>query len=227
MTRSKELIELLKNLNFLLSDLISIIIDYDQIGFPIKPTQIWSLQPTDSVPHGIISDQKFLYVCDNVNEQIKIYNFEGQKIRQPCPSFNSPSGIDFYENSLYIIETGKVSICNLQLNILFSFYVPNFLQRISHIKVDQNLIYITTAGFDYVYTYTQEGEFKLKLDGFNEPRGLAFDDQSLYICDCDNHQIQLLNKKHYSKKEKWGKVFLLEIFSSKSYRLLRNFSLCG
>jgi len=40
---------------------------------------------------------------------------------------------------------------------------------------------------------------------FNQPRGLTLDKDNLYICDTNNHRIQVVKKENGEFQKRWGK----------------------
>jgi len=229
MTREETLIETIKFLHFIPYDLIPMIIEYEkQIRYSTQPTQIWKL-PTNCLPQCIICDQQFLYFCDCRQHCLRICDLNGQTVEKHSPSFKIPSDIDLYLNCLYVIDQQKVSIFNLQFQLLSSFPIPYSFLGLNHLKVDQNLVYITIDGKHQVYVYTKEGKLKntigstvpsSKQGEFNDPCGLTCDPNSLYICDYYNYRIQSLIKTNYVFRRQWGSE------GTRNGQFVRPFSIC-
>jgi len=214
MTREQKLSEIIKNLYLIASDLLPIIIEYEKpVEFDSKPSQIFDL-PAGARPRGLISDQQFIYLCDYVHDHIRIYDLTCQVIERNSPYFRYPSGLEIYQKSLYIIDEEKISIFDLQFQLVSSFHIPYTKFGWNHLKLDQNFIYVTISSYNQVFVYTKEGKLKqaigtadasLKQGEFNDPRGLTVDHNNLYVCDGKNHRIQALFKdNNYSFSRTWG-----------------------
>jgi len=172
----------------------------EYISFPIQYSfsKSWTL-PTESRPVGIISDQKLLYICTSKNSCLRVYDLEGKFFERESPLFNRPYDIDLYQNCLYIIDYKNVSIFNLQIQLLSSFPLPYTDFYNNHLKVDQNLIFITLEAHHEVYVHVREGKLQhtigstsssSKQGEFSFPRGLTVNNNTLYICEQWNNRIQ-------------------------------------
>jgi len=215
MTREQKVFEIINNLHLISTDIIPIITEYQKpVEYSRQPINSLEL-PRGSRPRGIVSDQKFLYFCDYVHDHLRVYDLKYQEIEINSPYFRYPSDIDFSENHLYIIDEEKISIFNLQFQETSSFQIPSTKFGRNHIKVDQNLIYVTIAGHHQVFVYTREGNIKytigttsssLTQGNFKNPSGLTLTTRHLYISDKMNHRIQALRKNaDYSFSHMWGK----------------------
>jgi len=131
-----------------------------------------------------------------------------------APHFNYANDIDFYNNKFYIIDKKTVSICNLQLQILSSFSIPYVEENLHHLKVDDDLIYVTLSDHHQIFVYSSNGKVhntiassaeSSKIGEFNNPRGLTIVKKILYICDEYNHRVQALFKNDYSFVRQWGR----------------------
>jgi len=206
--------EIIKSVNVISNDLVPIVVEYElEVRYHEEPTQIWKLDILS--PQGLTSDQQLLYICDYSQQSLRVLNFKGQIIKNNFPRLSHPSDIDFYENCFYVMEGKKVSIFDLQFQLLSSFPLPDIGYTSWHrLKVDQSVIYITIRSHHQIYVYTREGKLQQtigpnsassKQGEFNEPCGLTVDSKTLYICDSQNHRVQALNKTNYSFYKQWGK----------------------
>jgi len=126
---------------------------------------------------------------------------------------NYPSDINFYQNKFYIVDKKNVSICNLQLQRLSSFPLPELGPHIPHLTVDNNLIYVT--GYrNQVCIYMSDGTIQNTMGSidassaqgeFNNPCGLTVNDNTLYICDSRNHRIETFFTQDDSFVREWGR----------------------
>jgi len=194
---------------------------FSSIGYCVKSPQISQL-PLDFYPHTIVSNERFLYFHD-LSANFLAYNLEGQKVASLSLSITA---VDIYQNCLYTAGDGRISVFDLQFQLLSSILLSD--QPLWYLKVDQNLIYGTARGWIHqVFVYGREGILKHKIGSdslssergeFNDPCGVTVDHNTLYICDRENHRIQALDKKNYSFRNEWGskgtdngKFFLPEI----------------
>jgi len=209
--RVEKLIELFKELNLVSYDLIPIITGYEkEVQYSPHPTETWTQR---GQPRGIISDQRLIYFCNWTLHCLCVYDLVGNKDERKLPTFTYPSDLDFYQNCLYVIDQQKIFVFDRQLQLLHSFPIPHSSRAYNHLKVNQNLIYVTIDGLHQLHTFTSEGKLKSTIGSttastrpgeFTDPRGLTADDTTLYICDCYNHRIQSLTKNSYSFRKQWG-----------------------
>jgi len=214
-TREKRLNELLNSLQLFPSDLNRIILEYEKtIQYHVKSGQIWNIGQ-GSKPLGIITDGQFIYTCDHSStfSCLHVHDLNGQIVQKIKPTLSRPSGIDFYQNLLYIIDQQKISIFNNQLQLLSSFPIQSKSFGWNNLKVDNNLIYTTIYKQHQIFIYTREGNLNKTLGSIKEsseigeydtPCGLTVDKKILYICDNFNHRIQSLSKVDYSFYKQWG-----------------------
>jgi len=212
------LIKEIKTLNLIASDLISLIIEYERyILYSNEPIQVWNLS-SQAQPQGMISDNKFLYICDFYHGSISMLNLGGFKVYERI-SFVHLSDLDIDQNYLFAIDEFKVWIFDLlhvnKFTLLFSFQIPPSTSSLpsNHIKADKKLIYITIDQSNQILVYTREGRFQSmigtaykssKPGEYNEPAGMTVDSNTLYICDSRNHRIQAINKDKYTFQNQWG-----------------------
>jgi len=185
-------------------DLNRLIIQYSiNLEFDKIPFHTWAV-PSGS-PLGIISDGNFLYICNR--QALVIYNLEGQIVesKKNLNEYNKPSYIDFYQNNFYIIDSKRVSICDFELNLISNFPISQTTLPFNHLKVDNDLIYITIYGNPEIYIHSLVGKFirSITADPF-EPAGLTLDQNYIYVCNYGNHCIQTFQKKDYSESKTFG-----------------------
>jgi len=82
------------------------------------------------------------------------------------------------------------------------------------INVDENVIYITISGINQIFKCESDTGQLIEKWGklssssergkFNWPLGLTVESKYAYICDCDNHRIQVLMKENGEFKSQWG-----------------------
>jgi len=169
-------------------------------------------------PHSICGDQKSLYVCVAHENLVLTYNLNGEILEQNT-SFNSPSGIDIDSNKslLYVADQTHITLFSLQhKTIISSWKLPVSNTWTSReIKVNENLIYLTLFGEHKIYVYSSNNgevihefgtdESSSERGKFSCPYGLTVVMEYLYICDSNNHRIQLLKKDTGMFHRKWGK----------------------
>jgi len=83
------------------------------------------------------------------------------------------------------------------------------------IKVDGNKTYLTMLFFNQIFICnSHNGEvlqkfgikkFSQKPGEYHFPRGVTFDNKNLYICDYNNHRVQIVSKEKGSFILQWGK----------------------
>jgi len=128
--------------------------------------------------------------------------------------FNQPCAIDYSPiySQLYIIDENQIHILNLKKEILSQWKLPHGPGH--GIKVDYDLIYITLENIHQIFVYSKLGcllkkfgkEEKGNCNGqFYRPFGISVDDTDIYVCDYNNHRIQVLNKHSGIYSHQWGK----------------------
>jgi len=106
-------------------------------------------------------------------------------------------------------------VLNLKLEILSDWkYSIKPLSYFRGLKIDGDLLYLTMYNSHQIFLYKRQDGKLLKLWGrkdasskqgeFKSPRGLTADNKYVYICDWDNHRIQLLHKDGIFYTQ-WGK----------------------
>jgi len=173
-----------------------------------KPIQIFKDVSIGDL-YGIISDQHFLYLCDYNASVIRIYNLQGQAIENnSLMKFVNPADIDFYADSLYIIDKTSIHICNLNFKLLSHIPLPTKGFTRNHLKVDSDVIYVTISDSNQILVYEKNGSERKsigkernssELGSFNSPKGVTIDENNLYVCDCNNDRVQVLFKQEHER----------------------------
>jgi len=216
----QSVIELLNELLPLV--LNNVIIEYTALApsFYGKFLTQWRLSIKDSQPFSIAFDDENLYISDFGNS-IATYDLEGNFIRPFSTSIShedtwSPLGIEIVNNYLFIIQVQAMLIIEMKSNqIIQQWSLPKLLDYTygRYFKVDQDRIYFTLYRSHYIYLYNHNGneikkfgnqEESDKQGKFNEPQGLTIDYRYLYICDENNHRIQVVNKANGVFIRQWG-----------------------
>jgi len=140
----------------------------------------------------------------------------GEQIKENL-SFECPSGIDLDEekNILYVVDKNNVTLLDLELNVISSWSIPMHPESSSFrgLKVDRNIAYLTIDTIHQIFLCNSQDGKVLKKWGtsskgsipelFYYPHGLTINNEYVYVCDCDNHRIQILTKEgKYSHQ--WG-----------------------
>jgi len=97
-----------------------------------------------------------------------------------------------------------------------SWDLPNNPQRagLRFLKIDNDQIYLTIDEFNFIFLCNKlNGELKQRFGSyshssdngkFSNPLGIAIANELLYICDSNNHRVQILNKITGTYESKWG-----------------------
>jgi len=145
----------------------------------------------------------------------------GQTIKQTT-SLKSPFGIDFNEKTslLYICSYDLIHILNLGLENVVIFTLPVWtIPKESYsraIKSDDSRYYLTISKIHRVFSCNIENGRIHKQWGveaatsnrgeFNEPRGVTVDNKYLYVCDSNNHRVQIISKNEGNIITQWGSI---------------------
>jgi len=207
MSREKTLIELFNGFGLLYNDLNNLIAQYEKnIQYDTYPCEI--IRKVNYDPYGISGHGHNLYICYFDRQEkipIYIYNLKSNEIKISSQTFLQPNDIEFYENKIYIIDIKNVSICNLEFQLLSTFGIPRSHNSLNCLKVANHFIYVTVYGFPQVYVYTHDGKIAATIGNLENPKGITFNQNYLYICNFDSHKINICAlKDNYSFICHWG-----------------------
>jgi len=173
---------------------------YNKIRYDEKPFQIIDV----TSPHGIVHDKQFLYICSTF-DGFHVFHLENQKLDNKKLNLDTPKNICFYNNQFYITDRKNVSIFNNNLKLVLSFPLPP-KAHVPYITVDDNFIFVTSNATHNVYVYSKEGKLEQTIGStLKNPLGLTTNQNTLYVCDCGNHQIQTFLKNEFTFENKWGR----------------------
>jgi len=195
-------------LGFLVSDLVKLILDYTQLFLSGQLIHRFKVD----IAGDITSDGRYLYITRYAIEApVQVYTFDGKFVETWNEKlFSCPQGIDYYNNNLYIIDTCVKIFNKNKIKLKEWAYLGQGLR----IKVDYNLIYTTwSCSYHQIVIWTHDGKIFKKigpeskgsqLEEFDYPTGLGFDENFLYVCDCNNYRIQLFDKGTFKFHSSWG-----------------------
>jgi len=214
----KDIMNILDSLQLFPLVLLKLIIDYSvEVRWNNTPSQSWSIKKE---VRGIKIYHRKMYVCDYTTNSLLVYDLtydasinEMKREKQRSCSIENPTNMDIGENgSLYVIGRTHVYVLNPESEIVSSFKLPYFSGR--GLRVDKTLIYLTIGEQHQIYIFDLNGTL-IKTFGevksgngegqFATPEGVTTDKNCLYICDTDNHRVQILNKEDGLFKSEWGK----------------------
>jgi len=203
------------------SVLFSIISSYWALGKIQESSWIsWKL-PKESQPCGLATstlssptNAPLLYMCDRGRNQLLTYSLKGELVdtNSYVSHLGSPGAVDIIKDLLYIIDVKYITVINIvERRILnridLPFHFPNSGER-RGLKVDPitRELYYTICGCHKIlvsdsHTGTVVKRFGLdtsssELGCFDSPFALTLDFTYLYICDCNNHRIQIIEKEN-------------------------------
>jgi len=113
---------------------------------------------------------------------------------------------------LYIANDTHVTILNLKLEFLSSWNLST--SSVLQLKVDGNTLYLILGAFNKIRLCNSQDGKNLKEFGivpgskdgeFGYPCGLTVDNKYVFICDRNNHRIQILTKDNGVYISKWGR----------------------
>jgi len=177
---------------------------------------------TKDYPHAIISASQSLYNSQfGENSRVAILNKTNGQIMKENLSLNDPitMDIDSIKSLLYIVDEKHVNIFNFQLISQYLWKLPMKPKSYSWFrgfKVSKEIIYLTVQSLNQIFI-CQSSDGKLieslgknaadeKPGFFNSPRGVTVDNNFLYVCDLQNHRVQILNLEKGNFVNQWGGV---------------------
>jgi len=215
MTRQKALLELLNTLDLFYTDLNRLLVQYDtRTPWQTTACNSWN----QNSPCGLLSFEphRHIHVCTRDSHLVFTFNTSGE-ILQKNLSLESPSGIDIDEKNslLYIADQTHITILNLKLESLSSWKLSKespSTWSFRGLKVDGNILYLTISGLHEIFSHNSQDGKLLKEFGsegsengaFNYPLGLTVNNKYVYICDRNNHRVQILTKEDGIYFSKWG-----------------------
>jgi len=220
MRREEDVMNILNELNIFYTDLNRLIVDYDKlVEWEDTSYNTWGID----YPFGIVGDENYMYACQPDSNIITKYNLQGELLGKQ--SLQSPAGIDIdiKKSLLYIAGKAHVTLISLQSfeTSLRSWALPtHYSWNFRGIKLDGETLYLTLRDPHNIFVCDRNDGKVLNKFGsevlssskgnFNQPCGLTLgpksglhgvhsDDEYLYICDNQNHRVQILTKDegHY------------------------------
>jgi len=115
-------------------------------------------------------------------------------------------------NSISLVKK-KLFIVDIPTSSIIKNWKLPTDQAARDLTVDEEKIYITLFSLNYIYRFNKEGKELKKLGGedgksrkegsFVHPAGLTKNEKYLYICDCTNQRVQVLEKDDGSYLCQW------------------------
>jgi len=205
----------ISSLSILAQDVVPLVVEYaTHLRVDESSLETWSTGHRK--PYGIISDSKKIYVRSATSGQsVLTYSVEGKLVVGKFPSLEGVNGfaIDLYDNKFYISDSpdANLFIFSQTKELLLNWKLPK--PKCWAIKVDNDKIYTTFAYCHQIFVLNQSGqpittigkETKSEKEGeFNESRGITIVNDNLYVCDCNNNRIQVLDKETGKYRFGWG-----------------------
>jgi len=173
---------------------------------------------TIAKPFGILGHQEYIYLCIPGKNLITKYNLNGEIIEENT-SIRSPAGIDIDRNKSLLYVAGRTHVTLLPLDSktpLFFWELP--IKNDYHyrgVKIDDDtMIYLTLFGVHQIFMCNSTNGKILNIFGneqsgskqgeYNYPHGLTVVKNYLYICDNNNHRIQIVTKDKGLFVSQWG-----------------------
>jgi len=208
-SRGKALQELLDELELLYIDLNCLVIEYESL-------KQWNKTPFKSVlqqgiPTGITCTKQQLYTCNYTPDLLLTYTIKNNDKMYENTTFIFPCGIDIdiEKEILYIADKKNLTQLNLKLDRITSMELPVMTPKSSYfrgLKVDDGILYLTMQNINEIYLCSSQDGKILRQWGtdyggsnpeeFREPRGITTNLTSVFICDQENHRIQILKKEN-------------------------------
>lgn len=182
-------------------------------------------------PYSVTSDENYIYISDTGNHRIlkkdkntfeTVASIGGPIAGSGNDQFSTPYGIAVDDNFVYVADYSNNRIKrHNKSDLSWSYtYTPGtgVIYNPVGVAVDGNFLYVTT-----IYSTTRDWVTKINIfstpwtvnsflrnstgtedDQFNDPRGIAIDDNYIYIADTGNHRIHKRNKNDLSLVQLYG-----------------------
>jgi len=156
-------------------------------------------------------------MCDYSHNSISKYNQDFKLVKEK--SFTNPHGIEIDMSTmlLYIVDKISCTILDLNFELQGSWKLPTEPKNSGFrgVKVTPDRIYLTIEGIHQIFSCNKENGKIYKSYGnsysgsgsgeFNTPQGITVRNDFLYICDSNNHRVQLFHKDKGSYITTWDK----------------------
>jgi len=233
MTRKKSLLEILNDLALFYTDLNHLIIEYDIIQFTGKEIFDWTCpNEEDHSLLRIINDHQYLYINCTKHNEIYRYSFDGEFINSFPYTANA---MEIINNQFYLFDDLEFVIVDIQTNSIIQRWNTPIEDECEvggwNLKIDpeeEEKIYWIALRTDHIYLYYKNGT-EIKKFGkkekssnqgeFNNPYALTVNQKCLYVCDKDNHRVQILDKSSGKFIKQWDKGLINGLHSPQSILL--------
>ena len=158
------------------------------------------------------SDGKMVYVVDTGDHSLKIFDVEGEMVKEPLSRGEGDAGLNFptfaavVGREILVNDTLNYQIKRLDRegNLLASFgqegVGPGTFARPKGVAVDHDgNVWVVDALSDNIQIFDESGRLLLVVGGrgrgkgeFWSPSGIAFDGDLVYVADTFNNRIQIL-----------------------------------
>lgn len=156
-----------------------------------------------------ISNDGKIYVVDNMNNSISIFDNNKNFIKKINYAFEHPNGISIDENgNIYVLSRYIGEVASFDKNLNFRFKIENFNNDSflfpQDIFVYKNKIYVVDSHNDRIVIFSSKGDF-IKTFGkfgkglyeFDYPESIFVDkDENIFILDNGNKRVLIYDKNY-------------------------------
>jgi len=229
MEREKDLISVLNNLNLLYNELNRIVVQYE-MPIDFKYLSEWQLQKgKDHTLLRVVTDNQFLYINCCKHSEIYRYSFDFKLVTSHSRLAHEAYAMELINNQIYILNDVKFFLLDIKTNsIVMTWPLPKEKEGPVgglNLKIDQDKIYFTPSqefSPHHIYLYNIKTGKEIRKFGtrekgekeaeFKDPAGVTVNKHYLYICDKNNHRLQILDKLNGTFIYQWKMGFRLISF---------------
>ena len=154
-------------------------------------------------PQSIKNFDGKIYVTDNMNKRIQIYDLQGNFLYSFDIQGNNwnqdilgPYDLEIYQDKIYVTlpKANIIQIYNLQGNFLYSFDKNEVLIDPLGITIKNNMIFVASGDGNEVLILDLEGDLlsRIKSD-FKDPHEVIILENKLYVLDTRNFLVKVFS----------------------------------
>ncbi len=165
-------------------------------------------------PIGITADtQGLLYITDSVLRKVFVFDEKGNFLKVFCQSceFLRPTGIVFYNNKIYIVDTleHKIKVFDARNESfifsfgergsskgMFNYPTSIFVNKLGNIYITDSLnfrVQIFDSNGNFLHLFGKHGD---GTGDFSKPKGIAVDSEGhIYVADAEFDNVQIFNSE--------------------------------
>ena len=202
--RKQNLLAIFSKINLLCRDIDFLILEYDVREWEISARDKWKIFEN---PTGISCYDQYIYTCSN--QYVSVYNKHRQKFPFEHP-IATAIDIDEKKKLLYIVNRSRVWTKSLHLvdsdhwHRCWDLSRPRASNGPRAMKIDNKDLYLSVPCLNQILVCHSRDGLILNKFYIKGPEGITVYQSHLYVCDSNDHRVQVLEKKNGNFVHQWG-----------------------